>query len=222
VYGFKERSRTPADISAPAPVAIVQDSIAVAQDTSDQNLLTSPAMPASIGSVQSGTQAPSKERRPLPAPQANAMAAVLSSVFGSGQAPWFLYGMGIIVALLVNMLGINPLAFALGMYLPIELNSPIMVGALIGLWVQKSSKDDKVAKARHDKGILIASGLIAGGALIGVLDALLKFIQDKYQLSFIPDFNNVGSFGNWLGLILFILLTIFLYWDATRAKPEKE
>ena len=162
------------------------------------------------------------ERNPLPAPQANAMAAVLGGIFGEEGAPWFLYGLGVLIALLVNLLGINPLAFALGMYLPIELNSPILGGAIVGWLVKHSTKKEKLSKVRHDKGILVASGLIAGGALLGVLDALIKFFQDKYSIQLLPDFNNIGSFGNWLGLILFILLAIFLYWDSVRASEEDE
>jgi uncharacterized oligopeptide transporter (OPT) family protein len=163
-----------------------------------------------------------RERRPLPAPQANAMAAVLSSIFGAGGAPWFLYGMGAFIAIIVSMLGVSPLAFALGMYLPIELNSPIMAGACVGWLIKKSTKNETLSKVRHDKGILIASGLIAGGALIGVLDALIKFFQDKYQTTLVPDFNNTGEFGNWLGITVFVLLAGFIYWDSYRAKVEKK
>ena len=157
---------------------------------------------------------------PLPAPQANAMAAVIGGLMGGGQAPWFLYGLGVIFAVLVEMLGVSALAFALGMYLPIELNSPIMAGAIIAWLVKKSSKDAKLSKTRHDKGILLASGLIAGGAIIGVVAALFKFFEDKYQKALAPDFHNIGQAGNWLGLVVFILLGIYIYWDATRAKAD--
>ena len=158
---------------------------------------------------------------PMPAPQANAMAAVLGSLMESGQhAPWFLYAMGVVIAIIVEMIGVSGLAFALGMYLPIELNSPILVGALVAWFVKHSTSDEALSKARSDRGLLVASGLIAGGAIIGVLSALLKFFEDKYQTTLIPNFNNTGNFGNWLGLVLFLALCYFIYWDALKAKRE--
>ena len=155
---------------------------------------------------------------PMPAPQPNAMAAVLSSLMGGGQAPWFLYGIGVVLAVTVEMVGVSGLAFALGMYLPIELNSPILVGAIVAWLVKKSSRDEALSKARHDRGLLLASGLIAGGAIIGVVAALLKFFEDKYQTAIIPDLNHVGAGGNWLGLAVFLLLCAYIYWDAHRAE----
>lgn len=157
---------------------------------------------------------------PMPAPQPNAMAAVLSGLMQTGNAPWHLYGIGVIVAVIVEMIGISGLAFALGMYLQIELNSPILAGAIVAWFVKKSSKDEATSKSRHDRGLLIASGLIAGGAIIGVVDALLLFFEDKYQITILPDFANNGSFGNWLGLGMFVLLCVYIYWDACRAKKQ--
>lgn len=165
--------------------------------------------------------APSPEHpTPMPAPQPNAMAAVLSSLMGGGKAPWFLYGIGVVFALIVEMIGVSGLAFALGMYLPIELNSPILLGAVVAWLVQKSSRDENVSKARHDRGLLLASGLIAGGALIGVIAALLKFFEDKYHTVLIPNFKNVGVAGNWLGLAVFLLLCVSIYWDSHRGTRE--
>ena len=158
---------------------------------------------------------------PMPAPQPNAMSAVLSSLMRTGQAPWHLYGIGVVFAVIVEMIGVSGLAFALGMYLPIELNSPILVGALVAWFVKKSSKNEQVSKARHDRGLLIASGLIAGGAIIGVVGALFKFFEDKYQTTLIPDLKNDGIFGNWLGLVVFVLLCVYIYWDSCRAKVEE-
>jgi len=160
---------------------------------------------------------------PMPAPQANAMAAVLGSLMRAGQqAPWFLYSMGVVIAVIVEMLGVSGLAFALGMYLPIELNSPILVGAIVAWLVKNSTKDEKLSKARHDRGLLVASGLIAGGAIIGVVAALLKFFEDKYHTTLIPNLHNTGTFGNWLGLLLFLALCAFIYWDSLHAKTEAE
>ena len=99
---------------------------------------------------------------PLPAPQPNAMAAVLRGVMGESGAPWFLYGVGGVFAVSSEMCGVSGLAFALGMYLPMELNSPLVLGAAIAWLLQRSSKDKPLAAARHEKGTLIASGFIAG------------------------------------------------------------
>ena len=156
---------------------------------------------------------------PMPAPQANAMAAVLGGLMRSGQqAPWFLYAMGVVIAVIVEMIGVSGLAFALGMYLPIELNSPILVGAVVAWLVKHTAGSEKQAKARYDRGLLVASGLIAGGAIIGVVTALLRFFEDKYAVTLIPDLHNAGPTGNWLGLVLFLALCGFIYWDARRAE----
>jgi len=235
VYGFSQRPRTAESAAInPPPAVVLPDSVAntteinhqiAASDNAPDTGTTTLEMTFTPASAESAAVLPPDnipQRRPLPAPQANAMAAVLGSIMGPGGAPWFLYGMGAVIAILVTILGISPLAFALGMYLPLELNSPILAGACVAWLVRKSSKIEAVSKARNDKGILIASGLIAGGALIGVFDALIKFIQDKMQISILPDLNNTAEFGNWLGLGLYVVLAFFLYWDATRAKPHKE
>ena len=168
---------------------------------------------------------------PLPAPQPNAMAAVLRSVMGASGAPWFLYGVGAVFAVAVEMCGVSGLAFALGMYLPMELNSPLVFGAAVAWLLRRSSRDEAVAKARHDKGTLIASGLIAGGALVGVLAALLRFIEGSAGVTVVPDLTTVGAlglgawigaWGNWLGLGVFLLLGVAVYWDARREKAVPE
>ena len=158
---------------------------------------------------------------PLPAPQPNAMAAVLRGVMASAGAPWFLYALGAVISVAVGMCGISALAFALGMYLPMDLNSPLVLGAAIAWYLQRSSKDKKLAKARHEKGTLIASGFIAGGALVGVLAALLRFIEDSSKTAVIPDLLKLagpwlGEWHNWLGLIMYLLLAAGLYWDSRR------
>jgi putative OPT family oligopeptide transporter len=162
---------------------------------------------------------------PLPAPQPNAMAAVLHGVMASDGAPWFLYALGAVFAVVVAMCGVSALAFALGMYLPMELNSPLVLGAAIAWFLQHSSKNDALSKARHEKGTLIASGFIAGGALVGVLAALLRFIEDSAQTKIVPDLLKtcgpwLGSWHNWIGLLMFLLLSFGLFWDAHREKPE--
>jgi putative OPT family oligopeptide transporter len=165
---------------------------------------------------------------PLPAPQPNAMAAVLRGVMGTAEgAPWFLYALGAVFAVVVAMCGVSALAFALGMYLPMELNSPLVLGAAIAWLMQHLSKDQAVNKARHEKGTLIASGFIAGGALVGVLAALLRFIEDSWKVSIIPDLVKssgpwLAEWHNWLGLIMFLLLSAVLYWDAHRERAVED
>jgi putative OPT family oligopeptide transporter len=159
----------------------------------------------------------------LPAPQPNAMAAVLRGVMSAEGTPWFLYAIGAVFAVVVAMCGVSALAFALGMYLPMELNSPLVLGAAAAWFLQRSSKDTALNKARHEKGTLIASGFIAGGALVGVLTALLRFLEQNWNVSIIPDLVKVcgpwlEEWHNWLGLIMFLLLSIGLYLDSHREK----
>jgi putative OPT family oligopeptide transporter len=163
---------------------------------------------------------------PLPAPQPNAMAAVLSSLMGGQETPWLLYALGGLIALLVEMVGVSALAFALGMYLPIELNSPILAGAIVAWLVKKSSRNEALAKARHSRGLLIASGFVAGGALAGVMDALVKYITkelyDKPDDFLHINFGaNAGPVLNWVGLLAFVLLCGFIYWNSRRAREEE-
>ena len=111
----------------------------------------------------------------LAAPQANAMAAVIDPLMNGVGAPWILYGIGAVIAIVLTYFKIPALAFALGMFIPLELNVPLLVGGAINWYVTSRSKDAKVNAERGEKGTLIASGFIAGGALMGVVSALLKF-----------------------------------------------
>ena len=111
----------------------------------------------------------------LVAPQANAMAAVIEPLMSGGNAPWFLYGVGAILAVVLTAFKVPALAFALGMFIPLELNLPLLVGGGIAWYVGSRSKDEKVNKERVDKGTLLASGFIAGGALMGVVSAVMRF-----------------------------------------------
>jgi putative OPT family oligopeptide transporter len=168
---------------------------------------------------------------PLPAPQPNAMAAVLRGVMGTAGAPWLLYGLGAVFAVAAEMCSVSGLAFALGMYLPMELNSPLVLGAAIAWLLKRSSTDAALAKERHDKGTLIASGFIAGGALVGVLAALLKFVEDSAHVTIVPDLTRVAAFGlgpwleawgNWIGLGVFLALGTGVFWDSWREKVKGE
>ncbi len=111
----------------------------------------------------------------LVAPQANAMAAVIEPLMSGGNAPWFLYGVGAVLAIVLTIFKVPALAFALGMFIPLELNLPLLVGGGIAWYVGSRSKDESVNKARTEKGTLLASGFIAGGALMGVVSAIIRF-----------------------------------------------
>ena len=111
----------------------------------------------------------------LVAPQANAMAAVIEPLMMGGETPWILYMVGAVLALLLNWLGVPALAFCLGMFIPLHLNTPLLVGGIVSWYVSTRSSDKTVNEARRDKVTLLASGFIAGGALMGVVSALLRF-----------------------------------------------
>lgn len=111
----------------------------------------------------------------LAAPQANAMAAVIDPLMNGVGAPWVLYAIGAVIAIILTLCKVPALAFALGMFIPLELNVPLVIGGAINWYVTTRSKDNEVNKERGEKGNLIASGFIAGGALMGVLSALLRF-----------------------------------------------
>ena len=119
----------------------------------------------------------------LVAPQANAMAAVIQPMMSGGSAPWLLYGIGFVIAILLTLFKVPALAFCLGMFIPIDLNLPLLLGGAISWYVSTRSKDAAVNTARQEKGTLIASGFIAGGALMGVVSAILKFAQVDWFLS---------------------------------------
>ncbi len=166
--------------------------------------------------------APSPEHQhPLAAPQANAMAAVIQSIMVTGNAPWFFYGIGAVIALIVELIGISPLAFALGMYLPIDLNAPMLVGAIVSTLVKKSSKDAHVSERRYARGTLISSGLIAGGALMGVIGAFIQWLGSEIlHKDIMPNFGNEGAAGNWMGLLMLFILCLYMYWDSKRVRLE--
>lgn len=147
----------------------------------------------------------------LAAPQANAMAKVLEPMMMGGETPWILYIVGAILALILNWLGVPALAFCLGMFLPLSLNTPMLVGGLVSWLVAHSSKKPEVVKARGDRGTLIASGLIAGGALFGVFAAITIMCGHE-----VP--KNGMEFGpQILGLVAYALLIGYLYFASRKA-----
>ncbi|MGM9845784.1 MAG: OPT family oligopeptide transporter [Muribaculaceae bacterium] len=150
----------------------------------------------------------------LDAPQANAMAKVIEPMMTGGETPWILYIVGAVLALLLNWLGVPALAFCLGMFLPLHLNTPMLVGGLISWFVNRSSKDKEVCKARNERGTLISSGLIAGGALFGVFAAVTIMCGKS-----VP--TNGGEFvPQLLGIVAYAAIIAYLYLASVRGKKQ--
>ncbi len=157
------------------------------------------------------------DTKTVPAPQANLFATILSGIFDKAPVTWLLYGVGLVLAVLLQMMKVPPLAFAIGMYLPLEINTPLFIGGAISYFVGKSTRDAALAEERGRRGTLIASGFVAGGAIMGVVGALLTLagvkrfvdagIPDAY-----PDLSQVIS------LVAFAALCAFLYLNAKKAK----
>ena len=153
----------------------------------------------------------------LVAPQANAMAAVIEPLMSGGETPWILYIAGAVLALILTMIGIPALAFSLGMFIPLSLNLPLLVGGAISWFVAGRSKDEALNKARKDRGTLIASGFIAGGALMGVVSAVLKFAGIDWYLGEWAESNG----AQWAAIAAYVALIAYFSWDSLRAKKEE-
>ena len=147
----------------------------------------------------------------LVAPQANAMAAVIQPMMNGGSAPWLLYGIGALIAILLTVFKVPALAFCLGMFIPIDLNLPLLVGGAISWYVGSRSKDKALNAARQEKGTLIASGFIAGGALMGVVSAILKFANVDW---FMYGWN--GRFGEAVAIIPFLCLVAYMIYASMK------
>ncbi|HPC25979.1 MAG TPA: OPT/YSL family transporter, partial [Paludibacteraceae bacterium] len=152
----------------------------------------------------------------LVAPQANAMAAVIEPLMSGGGAPWLLYAFGALIALVLNFLKVPALAFALGMFIPFELNIPLLIGGGINWLVSTRTKDKKLNQVRQEKGTLLASGFIAGGALMGVVSAALRF----GGLDFINNKWAESAAAEWLALIMYAVLIGYFIWDVMRISPK--
>ena len=154
----------------------------------------------------------------LVAPQANAMAAVIQPMMNGGQAPWLLYGIGAALAIILDLCKVPALAFCLGMFIPIDLNLPLLVGGAISWFVSTRSKDEAVNNARQEKGTLIASGFIAGGALMGVVSAILRFAGVDWFLS---GWNSVAAGATCSGaeaiaIVPLLLLIGYMIWASLK------
>jgi len=152
----------------------------------------------------------------LVAPQANAMAAVIEPLMSGVGAPWYLYAVGAVISLILTYFRIPALAFALGMFIPLELNTPLIVGGAISWYVSTRSNDKALNTARQEKGTLLASGFIAGGALMGVVSAALRF--GGIDLMNVQWVESVGA--EWLALVMYGAVIGYLVWDSLRVKTE--
>lgn len=153
----------------------------------------------------------------MAAPQARAMAAVIEPLMSGQGAPWLLYGIGAVIAIILNACGISALAFALGMFIPLQLNLPLIVGGLVSHYVSTRSTDKALNAARNEKGTLLASGFIAGGALMGVVSAGMQF----GGLNFARPEWLANPLSQWLSLLMYLLLILYLVKASMKAgKPE--
>ena len=152
----------------------------------------------------------------LAAPQANAMAAVIDPLMMGEGAPWMLYGIGAVLAVVLTFLKIPALAFALGMFIPIELNIPLIIGGAVNWYARSRSKDKELNKAREDKGTLLASGFIAGGALMGVVSVIVRSLgYDFVNKNWLE--NNLSQL---VTLVVYVGLIAFLIISSLKAKKD--
>ena len=153
----------------------------------------------------------------LVAPQANAMAAVIEPLMSGVGAPWYLYAVGAVISLILTYFRIPALAFALGMFIPLELNTPLIVGGAISWYVSTRSSNIKINTARQEKGTLLASGFIAGGALMGVVSAAIRF--GGINLTNKEWMESAGA--EWLALVMYGAIIGYFVWDSMRVKIKK-
>jgi putative OPT family oligopeptide transporter len=151
----------------------------------------------------------------LVAPQANAMAAIIKPLMFGGQTPWILYIIGAILAIVLDRIGIPALAFSLGMFIPLQLNIPLLVGGFLAWLVSTRSKDELINKARKEKATLIASGLLAGGAIFGVISAILKY---SGVTATVPNCYIDSNPYNILSIIMFVGVCSYLVWHSKVKK----
>ena len=150
----------------------------------------------------------------LAAPQARAMAAVIEPLMSGAGAPWLLYGIGALISIILTLCGVSALAFALGMFIPLQLNLPLLVGGFVSWYISSRTKDEALNKARNEKGTLLASGFIAGGALMGVVSAAMQFGGLKFI-----DKNWINSPNSQLlSLVVYICLVLYFINSSKRAK----
>jgi putative OPT family oligopeptide transporter len=151
------------------------------------------------------------------APQANAMAAVIDPLMMGSGAPWLLYGIGAVLAIVLTVFRVPALAFALGMFIPMHLNVPLLIGGAVSWYVSTRSKDKALNTARLERGTLLASGFIAGGALMGVVSVVIR----SFNVNLINAEWAESKSAEWLAIVVYIALIAYLAWDSMRAKKEE-
>jgi putative OPT family oligopeptide transporter len=168
----------------------------------------------------------------IPAPQASAMRAILVGIFGAqtSMLQWYLFALGVLLALILRMAGVPPLAFALGMYLPMELNTPVLLGGILSYFVgrRRATDTDGMVKARQDRGVLIASGLMAGGAIMGAIDAIANAVvkqttgstDAKDAIHLLSEHAFEGISGELIATIALAALCLFVVLYSRRARPD--
>lgn len=149
----------------------------------------------------------------MAAPQARAMAAVIEPLMSGQGAPWLLYGIGAVISIVLTMCGVSALAFALGMFIPLQLNLPLIVGGLVNWYVNSRSSDVSLNQRRNEKGTLLASGFIAGGALMGVVSAGMQF----GGLNFANAAYLSSPISQVVSLIAYVALIIYLAKTSLKA-----
>ena len=152
----------------------------------------------------------------LVAPQANAMAAVIQPLMMGGVTPWLLYGIGAGLILVLTLINVPALPFALGMFIPMNLNAPLVVGGLVS-WAVNRHKNPEQAKANNNRGTLIASGFIAGGALMGVVSAILAFAGVDWML----DVWSKSMGAVYVGIAMYVAIIAYFIWHSRRAKIDE-
>ena len=149
----------------------------------------------------------------MAAPQARAMAAVIEPLMSGQGAPWLLYGIGAVISIVLTVCGVSALAFALGMFIPLQLNLPLIVGGLVNWYVNSRSSDVSLNQRRNEKGTLLASGFIAGGALMGVVSAGMQF----GGLNFANAAYLSSPISQVVSLIAYVALIIYLAKTSLKA-----
>jgi uncharacterized oligopeptide transporter (OPT) family protein len=150
------------------------------------------------------------------APQANAMAAVIDPLMTGSGAPWLLYGIGALLAIILTLFKIPALAFALGMFIPLQLNVPLLIGGAVSWYVGSRSKDKALNAARVERGTLLASGFIAGGALMGVVSVVLR----SSNINMINEAWLENRLSEVAAIVAYIALIAYLLWDSMRGKKD--
>lgn len=154
----------------------------------------------------------------LVAPQANAMASIVQPLMSGEGTPWILYIVGAVLALILDMIGIPALAFSLGMFIPLALNIPLLVGGAIAWFVSTRSKDEELNKERKNKGTLLASGILAGAAIMGVVSAILKFTGVDIAM---PESYTNSAFFNILAIVMYVALCVYLILHSLQVEKKK-